>query len=157
MTTNLPDFKPDIGQNRRQNVGEDHFVAGGQFDLYARVGDHFAFRLQGSAGIDFLRGSLHSVEHNHCDVCGADLEDFTIDTHDRANDTRLRGGLGAAFEVLLASHATASVGGRLDFVPSRLVENPVTGDDVLGGKTTGMGRVYDELDRYIFAGVTLDF
>jgi hypothetical protein len=157
ITSDLPGFDPDITQNRLQNVGEDHFVVGGRLEIALPITDRVIADFHGSAGVDFVHSSLHSFEHDRCDVCGVALEDVGIETRDSANATRFRGGLEAALEILLTDGVALTVGGKLDVVPTRGARNPVTGDDVLDGKITGLGDIDNALGRYIFAGVTLDF
>jgi hypothetical protein len=157
ITGSTPEFPFDIGQERHQQVAEDHWNPGVALSLDWFAGRGVYVGIGGTAGIDFLHSSLDSVERNRCDVCSGELEDFTLETHQTDNTVRFRGGLDATLGISLSDNVRLTVGGSLDFVPTRGVENPVTGDDVLDGKTTRLAPAYDALSRYFYAGATIDF
>jgi hypothetical protein len=157
MVTNLPNFTPDIGQDRQQAVGEDHYAVGIETDVEVGLSRSVSAHFGATGAVDYVHSSLDSVERNQCDVCTGTLEDFTIETNDSDGDVRLRGEVKAALEIRLAPNATATVGGALDLVPTRGVANPVTGDDVLEGNTTRLGKFEEALRKYLFARVTVGF
>ena len=60
-------------------------------------------------------------------------------------------------EILLAPNASLIVGGRLDIAPIRGVDNPVTGDDVLAGRTTRLGKIDNDATLFWMAGLSVRF
>lgn len=127
-------------QERRQKLTDRELGIGLGARFEAPLGAAgFGFFANARAGAYWQRSTLDSIERNANNFTGAPDDSFAIEIDEKESGIGFHGTLLAGVEIPLANGVAVRLGGYAEY-RSRVgaVFNPSSGDQVLGGMTTGL-------------------